>query len=106
MPLSQLSGDELTKEPFRWDQRLFSIIIQFPGIILDGYEKVINQSAVVNGDSHYNSICEATGGKDLLKLLILTYISFFFEYDFWIRLDANILLQILIHYQEYQYYNS
>ncbi|EDV21912.1 uncharacterized protein TRIADDRAFT_59612 [Trichoplax adhaerens] len=66
IPLSQLSGDELTKEPFRWDQRLFSIVIQFPGIILDGYDKVVNQSAIVNGDSHYNSICEATGGKSYL----------------------------------------
>lgn len=28
---SKLSGSELTSEPFRWDQRLFTIILRLPG---------------------------------------------------------------------------
>ncbi len=48
-------GRELTKEPFRWDQRLFSILLQLPG--LSGGGEVASESC------HVSAMCEATGGK-------------------------------------------
>jgi integrator complex subunit 6 len=33
VPLNPMSGSELTLEPFRWDQRVFSFLLQFSGKI-------------------------------------------------------------------------
>lgn len=35
MPLTQFTGMKLTKEPFRWDQRLFSLVLRMPGSKVD-----------------------------------------------------------------------
>lgn len=35
MPLTQFTGMKLTKEPFRWDQRLFSLVLRMPGNKVD-----------------------------------------------------------------------
>lgn len=47
-------GRELTKEPFRWDQRLFSIILRLPGL---------TTGETVSESSSIAAMCEATGGK-------------------------------------------
>lgn len=44
----------MTKEPFRWDQRLFSIVLRLPG--LSGREAPPESTQVV-------ALCESTGGK-------------------------------------------
>ena len=31
----KIPGLELTREPFRWDQRLFSVVLKIPGIRVD-----------------------------------------------------------------------
>lgn len=35
LPLNQFPGMKLTKEPFRWDQRLFSLVLRMPGNKVD-----------------------------------------------------------------------
>lgn len=35
LPLNQFTGMKLTKEPFRWDQRLFSLVLRMPGNKVD-----------------------------------------------------------------------
>lgn len=50
---SPLVGSELTKEPFRWDQRIFGVTLR------------LSNSSTVNFDSPLTSLCEATGGKNV-----------------------------------------
>ena len=52
---SQSEGSELTKEPFRWDQRLFTVLLRLPGM-----GGVNNTSTKV--EESLSSMCEATGG--------------------------------------------
>ena len=56
LPMSSgsVEGRELTKEPFRWDQRLFSIILRLPGL---------SGSETLQESCHVSAMCEATGGK-------------------------------------------
>lgn len=35
LPFNQFTGMKLTKEPFRWDQRLFSLVLRMPGNKVD-----------------------------------------------------------------------
>lgn len=58
-------GSELTREVFRWDQRLFTVLMRLPGL----GEKVSateRANGVANnytlGDEVVSSLCEATGG--------------------------------------------
>lgn len=56
----QLSGAELTKEPFRWDQRLFSLVLR-----LSGTPAVERDIGLVASDaSPIDAMCEVTGGKE------------------------------------------
>ncbi|GIY34070.1 integrator complex subunit 6 [Caerostris darwini] len=57
---SSVPGSELTKEPFRWDQRLFSLVLRLTGIPPADREP----SAVVPSDhSPVDAMCEVTGGR-------------------------------------------
>ena len=53
-----LPGHELTAEPFRWDQRLFSIILRMPGT----RSSMPNKIGVTSGDPAIAAMCEVTGG--------------------------------------------
>ncbi|XP_058063182.1 integrator complex subunit 6-like [Anopheles bellator] len=60
LPLhAQMPGTKLTKEPFRWDQRLFSLVLRIPGNRVD--ER--SDSKVPHDDSMIEKMCEVTGGR-------------------------------------------
>nr|XP_054507594.1 integrator complex subunit 6 isoform X4 [Agelaius phoeniceus] len=61
LPLnSPLPGSELTKEPFRWDQRLFALVLRLPGITAPESEQM---TGVPVDDSAITPMCEVTGGR-------------------------------------------
>lgn len=65
MDINSNEGRELTKEPFRWDQRLFSVVLRLPGIgdnIPNGNGGV-PESNYQLGESSISAMCDATGGK-------------------------------------------
>ena len=57
---SPIPGSELTKEPFRWDQRLFSLVLR-----LSGTPAIERDTGLVPSDaSPIDAMCEVTGGKE------------------------------------------
>ena len=66
-------GYELTKEVYRWDQRLFTVLMRLPGLG-EKVSAVERANGLGNsytlGDEVVASLCEATGGKEkhVLKL--------------------------------------
>ncbi|KAG9478386.1 hypothetical protein GDO78_013410 [Eleutherodactylus coqui] len=61
LPLnSPLPGSELTKEPFRWDQRLFALVLRLPGALSVEPEQV---GSVPSDESAITQMCEVTGGR-------------------------------------------
>ncbi|XP_063719725.1 integrator complex subunit 6-A-like [Symsagittifera roscoffensis] len=62
LPLSSVRGSELTSEPYRWDQRVFSLVLQIPA--LDEVLDSSNQPGVPASDNRaLNDLCEVTGGR-------------------------------------------
>ncbi|XP_066603070.1 integrator complex subunit 6 isoform X2 [Prorops nasuta] len=56
---SLIPGSELTKEPFRWDQRLFSLVLR-----LSGTPAIERDTGLVASDSSpIDAMCEVTGGR-------------------------------------------
>ncbi|XP_020825541.1 integrator complex subunit 6-like [Phascolarctos cinereus] len=61
LPLtSSLPGSELTKEPFRWDQRLFALVLRIPGTLSSEPETL---GSVPVDESVITQMCEVTGGR-------------------------------------------
>ncbi|XP_053228963.1 integrator complex subunit 6-like isoform X2 [Podarcis raffonei] len=61
LPLtSPLPGSELTKEPFRWDQRLFALVLRLPGASSVEQEQL---GSVPTYESAITQMCEVTGGR-------------------------------------------
>nr|XP_038956478.1 integrator complex subunit 6-like isoform X3 [Rattus norvegicus] len=61
LPLnSPLPGSELTKEPFRWDQRLFALVLRLPGVASPEPEQL---GSVPSDESAITQMCEVTGGR-------------------------------------------
>ncbi|XP_077001338.1 integrator complex subunit 6-like isoform X6 [Tamandua tetradactyla] len=61
LPLnSPLPGSELTKEPFRWDQRLFALVLRLPGVASIEPEQI---GSVPTDESAITQMCEVTGGR-------------------------------------------
>ncbi|XP_005990420.1 integrator complex subunit 6 isoform X1 [Latimeria chalumnae] len=61
LPLnSPLPGSELTKEPFRWDQRLFALVLRLPGASFVEPEQL---GSVSSDESAITQMCEVTGGR-------------------------------------------
>ncbi|XP_049585156.1 integrator complex subunit 6 [Syngnathus scovelli] len=61
LPLTTpLPGSELTKEPFRWDQRLFALVLRIPGHASVEPDPV---GGVPSDDSPITPMCEVTGGR-------------------------------------------
>lgn len=66
LPLTTpLPGSELTKEPFRWDQRLFALVLRIPGNASVEPEPV---GGVPPDDSPITPMCEVTGGRKTVQL--------------------------------------
>ena len=54
-------GTELTKEPFRWDQRIFGLVLRLPGSVPPD---VTNFPYIPSAEnSPIDVMCEVTGGK-------------------------------------------
>ncbi|EDO29883.1 predicted protein [Nematostella vectensis] len=60
---SNLPGSELTKEPFRWDQRLFGLILRMAGCRGNSQAKPGMPASSVTTESAIGAMCEVTGGK-------------------------------------------
>uniref|UniRef100_A0A8C9WC20 Integrator complex subunit 6 n=1 Tax=Scleropages formosus TaxID=113540 RepID=A0A8C9WC20_SCLFO len=61
LPLTTpLPGSELTKEPFRWDQRLFALVLRISGHASVEAEPL---GGVPSDDSAITPMCEVTGGR-------------------------------------------
>ncbi|XP_050299133.1 integrator complex subunit 6 isoform X2 [Anthonomus grandis grandis] len=56
---SPIPGSEMTREPFRWDQRLFALVLR-----LSGTPAVERDTGLVPSDSSpIDAMCEVTGGR-------------------------------------------
>ena len=55
-----LPGAELTKELYRWDQRLFTLQLKIPGFAQSIAEKHLS---VLPEDIPLSNFCDQTGGK-------------------------------------------
>ena len=55
-----LPGSELTKEPFRWDQRLFSLVLRLPASATQEPDQL---GSVPIDSSPISLMCEVTGGR-------------------------------------------
>eukprot|EP01112_Ceratiomyxa_fruticulosa_P021136 TRINITY_DN7363_c0_g1_i1.p1 TRINITY_DN7363_c0_g1~~TRINITY_DN7363_c0_g1_i1.p1 ORF type:complete len:826 (-),score=170.60 TRINITY_DN7363_c0_g1_i1:39-2516(-) len=60
LPLNPTPGSELTMEPFRWDQRLFSIVLKIPGVTTTSVPSNINATPP---EPLISTMCEVTGGR-------------------------------------------
>lgn len=68
LPLTTpLPGSELTKEPFRWDQRLFALVLRIPGNASVEPEPL---GGVPPDDSPITPMCEVTGGRQTERKLV------------------------------------
>lgn len=56
---SPIPGSELTREPFRWDQRLFALVLRLAGT--PAVER--DTGLVPNDSSPIDAMCEVTGGR-------------------------------------------
>ncbi|XP_060595337.1 integrator complex subunit 6-like [Ruditapes philippinarum] len=61
MNTSCVPGHELTKEPFRWDQRIFGLVMRLPGSVpID----LSSNTFIPSADNHpLDLMCEVTGGR-------------------------------------------
>lgn len=57
---SVVPGSELTKEPFRWDQRIFGLVLRLPGNIpVD----MTTNTYIPSAENHpLDAMCDVTGG--------------------------------------------
>ncbi|EFA80991.1 type A von Willebrand factor domain-containing protein [Heterostelium album PN500] len=62
VPRSTIPFAELTSEAYRWDQRLFSILMKFSGIASTLPPTINSTSSLVSNES-ISAVCDATGGK-------------------------------------------
>ncbi|UXI19949.1 hypothetical protein NH340_JMT05892 [Sarcoptes scabiei] len=64
IPTSHGPGSELNSEPFRWDQRLYTIVLRLPsqefGCSVNKNESI---ASVSSDESPINALCETTGGR-------------------------------------------
>jgi hypothetical protein len=58
---SNLPGSDLTKEPFRWDQRLFGLVLRMAGCRGGPQVKGVNLSQ--SSEPALAAMCEVTGGE-------------------------------------------
>ncbi len=70
-------GSELTKEPFRWDQRLFSLVLRIPAVPPPDTMLPFIPAA---DNSPIDVMCEVTGGTDayFYKTIIISKTNIYF----------------------------
>lgn len=56
---SPIPGSELTREPFRWDQRLFALVLRLTGTPPPERD---SPTLVPSDSSPIDAMCEVTGG--------------------------------------------
>lgn len=70
-------GSELTNLPYRWDQRLFTVILRLPGIgerlNTNGGGDKMGNDYIISDNSIY-SMCEATGGTYVCSTIICVHV--------------------------------
>ena len=72
-----LVGSELTKEPFRWDQRVFGIVLKIPAVEIP--EPQTETTFIPTAEtSPIDSMCEVTGGENYTTLWIVVICSISF----------------------------
>eukprot|EP00116_Pleurobrachia_bachei_P002108 sb/3462370/ len=84
---STFPGCELTKDPFRWDQRIFSLVLRFKGNVDNDF--VEN----VPFDSQINAMCEVTGGR---SYAVATKKSLFQALE---SINTKILNGVVLHFE-------
>ena len=57
---SAVPGSELTREPFRWDQRLYALVLRMAGTPPTTQETT---GHVASDHSPIDAMCEVTGGR-------------------------------------------
>ncbi|XP_033097215.1 integrator complex subunit 6-like [Anneissia japonica] len=63
LPMSfSIPGGDLTKEPFRWDQRLFALVLRIPGVEKMEADRPSGSMVLVD-NSPITSMCDVTGGR-------------------------------------------
>lgn len=69
---SPIPGSEMTREPFRWDQRLFSLVLR-----MSGTPAIDRDTGLVPSDtSPIDAMCEVTGGQCHISLFSFKCVSF------------------------------
>ncbi len=58
--MNSVPGSEMTKEPFRWDQRLFSVVLRLPAVPPQEYPGTFIPAAE---DSAIDCMCDVMGGE-------------------------------------------
>ena len=58
---SAVPGSELTREPFRWDQRLYALVLRMAGTPPTTQETATGH--VASDHSPIDAMCEVTGGR-------------------------------------------
>ena len=58
---SAVPGSELTREPFRWDQRLYALVLRMAGTPPTAQETATGH--VASDHSPIDAMCEVTGGR-------------------------------------------
>jgi len=69
-------GSELTKEPFRWDQRVFGIVLRLPATrppATPPSDQVMSFVPSAN-DTALDAMCEVTGGKHNCNAYCLCFV--------------------------------
>lgn len=97
-----IPGSELTREPFRWDQRLFSLVLR-----LAGTPAAERDTGLVPSDSSpIDAMCEVTGGKQTFILISILFQIKFNTYDnSIINVVSHVIMTIFIRC-EYGYVRS
>ena len=75
-PQSGHNGSELTKEMFRWDQRLFTVLLRMPGITTTADTNITDTTY-----DHFSSLCEYTGGLYCIHIHVLMEFGLKFVLD-------------------------
>lgn len=91
---SPLPGSELTKEPFRWDQRLFALVLRLPGAASAEPEQL---GSVPTDESAITQMCEVTGGNWML-FCIASHLAFALKYLFHFNSPSHLNCFLCLNY--------
>ena len=91
---SVVPGAELTKEPFRWDQRIFSLVMRLPASVPPDVSAFPFIPSAEN--TAIDVMCEVTGGTcvvhisvSVVKQVVLALSAFHFIFLYLVIRDLN-----------------